>query len=86
MRVVLRAERDLGMGKLFAAIDTPGGHMVICLFLIVAGVGAHLFIQDPLLHDLVIASEGVLFGAMKGQNGAKMSLQARTEQSDPPKT
>jgi hypothetical protein len=47
-------------------IDTPGGHIVVCLVLIL--MGAALWkLGIPKSDDLIIGATGVLFGSMRGR-------------------
>ncbi len=68
----------------FAAIDTAGGHMMLMTSLIVLGIAAHTRNPaDPLIHDFVVGAIGVLFGSLRGENGAKKRLEPK---SDTPST
>lgn len=61
--------------------------MAITLMLVFFGLG--ILVSNPpngaaaLAHDMVVGALGVMFGAMKGQNGAKVSVQPK--QDEPPK-
>ena len=64
----------------FAAIDTAGGHMMLMTALIVLGIAAHTRNPaDPLIHDFVVGAIGVLFGSLRGENGAKKRLEPKTD-------
>jgi hypothetical protein len=53
------------------AIDTPGGHIIVCILLI--GIGAGMWkLGMPKGDDLIVGATGVLFAAMRGAgNGTK---------------
>lgn len=73
---------------LCAALDSPGGHMIMTLGLIFFGFG-YLLANPPatagqLAHDLVVGAIGVFFGAMKGQNGARVSVTPTGVDKQPP--
>jgi hypothetical protein len=57
---------DRWFPRLVATLDTSGGHMLICLFVI--GLGA-LFasIKLPKGEDLIVAGAATLFQAMRGR-------------------
>jgi hypothetical protein len=58
------------MGARFVELlDTPGGHMVVCLLLVFIGAGFHLM-QVPKAEDLIIGGSGALFMAMRGRRPA----------------
>ncbi len=64
----------------FAAIDTAGGHMMLMTALIVLGIAAHTRNPaDPLIHDFVVGAIGVLFGSLRGENGAKKRLEPKLD-------
>jgi len=69
------------LGDFFAIIDTAGGHMVNMNTLIVFAVMIHIFFapNDALVHDLAIGAIGVLFGSLRGENGAKKRLEPKTD-------
>jgi hypothetical protein len=49
-------------------LDTPGGHILVCLLLICLGaalVKAHI----PKSEDIIVGALGVLFGSMRGRGG-----------------
>jgi hypothetical protein len=46
------------------ALDTPGGHILICVILIVLGCT----LKAPEAHDLVVFALGVLSRSMLGRN------------------
>lgn len=76
------------MTRILACMDTPGGHMFITLMLIFFGFGI-LIVNPPttasqLAHDLVVGATGVLFGAMKGQNGSKITVTPKQDPSTEP--
>lgn len=51
-------------------LDTPSGHIVVCLVLIL--VGAALWkLGVPKSDDLIIGATGVLFGSMRGRGETK---------------
>jgi hypothetical protein len=52
------------------AIDTPGGHIVVCLALILIGTGL-LKIGIPRGEELIVGAGAVLFAAMRGRGGDK---------------
>ena len=45
-------------------LDTPGGHMLMCLVLVLLGATFHLF-GVPKGEDLIISGSGALLFAMK---------------------
>ncbi len=62
------------MKDFFAAIDTPGGHMVVCIALIVLGFFAHkegLTLQGD---TLITSASAAIFFAMKGNNGGRVTI------------
>lgn len=62
------------MKDFFAAIDTPGGHMVICMALIGMGFSAHklgLAVQGD---TLITGATAAIFFAMKGNNGGRVTI------------
>lgn len=76
------------MKDFVASIDTPGGHMIFCAFL-VGMCFAVLAVVDPaklasFAGDVGLIALGGLGVAMKGQNGAKVSVQPK--QDEPPKS
>jgi hypothetical protein len=57
------------MRGFIAQLDTPGGHIVVCLLLIV--MGALLYKAGiPKTDDLIVGATGVLFGSMRGRGGS----------------
>lgn len=70
------------MKDFFAAIDTPGGHIVVCFFLI--GVGAMFHRAGlPTQGDLVFGqATAVIFKAMVGQNGGRVTVTAPPPKAD----
>lgn len=72
------------MKDYIALLDTPGGHMLACLLLVVLGLAAFRYIDNNLGSTMVLGATGVLFGAMKGQNGSKMRLEPRPDRPWPP--
>jgi hypothetical protein len=57
------------MTKLLGLMDTPGGHMLICLVLIAAGVACVALRLDVSKDVLVVFALGVIGRSMLGQNG-----------------
>ena len=57
------------MKDLLAVLDTPGGHMLICLALVGFGIACAAFGLDVSKDALVIFALGVLSRSMLGQNG-----------------
>lgn len=55
--------------RLCAGLDTPGGHMIFCLLLILVGAGMHAagMVEDGRI--LIGGATGAALMAMKGQNG-----------------
>ena len=51
---------------LVATLDTPGGHMLMCLLVILVGAGFAL-LKIPKAEDLIIAGSGALFISMRGR-------------------
>ena len=50
-------------------IDTPGGHILICLLLI--GIAAGMWMcHVPKSDDLMVGAMSVLFGSMRGRGGS----------------
>jgi hypothetical protein len=76
------------MKDLFSALDTPGGHMAISLFLVIfgcgmlAGVGETHPPLQQVAHDIVIGAVGILWMAMKGQNGGRVTVTAPPPKSE----
>jgi hypothetical protein len=49
-------------------LDTPGGHIIVCLTLIL--LGAALWkCAIPKSEDVIVGAVGVLFGSMRGRGG-----------------
>jgi hypothetical protein len=53
-----------------AQVDTPGGHILVCLTVIVIAVGM-FFLKIPEYKDMVVGALAVLFAAMRGKGGAQ---------------
>jgi hypothetical protein len=49
-----------------ATLDTPGGHMMLCLFVLFLGAGFCLA-KVPKGEDLILMAAGALFGALRGK-------------------
>ena len=50
-------------------IDTPGGHILICLILIAIAAGLWA-LHVPKSDDLMVGAMSVLFGSMRGRGGS----------------
>ena len=48
------------------ALDTPGGHMLVCLLVVLIGA-AFCRVAIPKGEDLIIGGSGALFMAMRGR-------------------
>ena len=57
-------------GSFISLIDTPGGHIIVCSFLIVVATGMY-FLKVPEYRDVLVGSLAVLFAAMRGKGGAQ---------------
>jgi len=57
------------MRDLLAQLDTPGGHIVCCLILILLGAGLWA-VGVPKSDDLILGATSVLFGSMRGRGGS----------------
>ncbi len=62
------------MKELFAALDTPGGHMAVCIMLIVIGGGMHKFGLTVQGDTMITSASAAIFFAMKGQNGGRVTV------------
>ncbi len=49
-----------------ASIDTPGGHSIICLLVILIGA-AFCLLKIPKGEDLILMASGALFAALRGK-------------------
>lgn len=66
-----------------AALDTPGGHVLVGVILILIG-GVFLKLSIPEGKDLILFASGALFRSMLGQNGKGAGLQQQpTKPKDP---
>lgn len=61
--------------RLCAALDTPGGHIIIGVGVILIG-GAFLKVGIPEGKDLILFASGALMRSMLGQNGKGAGIQA----------
>ena len=52
--------------KFLAAIDTPGGHILVCSIMIIVG-GIMFKINIPKGEDIIVGAVAVLFAAMRGK-------------------
>ena len=52
--------------RTMASIDTPGGHSVICLLVILIGASFCL-LKVPKGEDLILMASGALFAALRGK-------------------
>jgi hypothetical protein len=59
---------------LFSAIDTPGGHIFICMSLLVWGLIFHHVGMEKQSDACITGALAVLFMAMKGQNGGRVTV------------
>ena len=64
------------MRNFIQMIDTPGGHIVVCIILIFVGAGLWK-LGMPKGDDLIVGATGVLFAAMWG-DGSKANTAAST--------
>jgi hypothetical protein len=55
--------------ELFGLLDSPGGHILVCLSLIGIGIVAQSLQIDLSKDALVVFATGVLARSMLGQNG-----------------
>jgi hypothetical protein len=55
--------------EIIGQLDTPGGHILCCLVLILLGAGLWK-LGVPKSDDLIIGATGVLFGSMRGRGGS----------------
>ena len=68
------------MKDLFAALDTPGCHMVVALFLVVFGCGllvgngGSLPDVASVAHEIIGGALAVVWVAMKGLNGGRVTI------------
>jgi hypothetical protein len=63
--------------RLCAALDTPGGHILTGMVLIILG-GVFLKVQIPEGKDLILFASGALMRSMLGQNGKGAGIQPPT--------
>lgn len=64
--------KDRFFSRFVTQIDTPGGHMLICLFVICLGA-TFTALRLPKGEDLIVAGAATLFQAMRGR-GAENHL------------
>jgi hypothetical protein len=57
------------MRAFFNDLDTPGGHLLVCLALILLGAIFTKF-GIPKAEDMIVGAVGVLFGSMRGRGGS----------------
>ncbi len=62
------------MKDFFAALDTPGGHIVVCIALIVLGFSAHKEGFTLQGDTLITSASAAIFFAMKGNNGGRVTI------------
>jgi hypothetical protein len=58
-----------GKDTFIAQVDTPGGHIMVCLVVIAMAIGMY-FLKIPEYKDMVVGALAVLFAAMRGKGGA----------------
>lgn len=64
------------MKEIIGLLDSPGGHMFVCLLLIGIGIGAQALQIELSKDTLVIFALGVLSRSMLGQNGKGAGVEA----------
>lgn len=57
------------MRSFLSSLDTPGGHIVVCLALMILGA-AFIKAHVPKGEDVIVGAVGVLYGSMRGRGGA----------------
>jgi hypothetical protein len=74
-----QALKDRFMARLVSTIDTPGGHMLVCLLVILLGA-AFAWLKLPKSEDLIVAGSATLFQAMRGRGSENhIPVSGRTE-------